>query len=80
MVNVVSNDTDPEGNYPLSVVSAVSLSGLTVTPSGTTSVQVSGTTPGSYATQYTVQDSLGATSNGTINITITGQPIYCANP
>lgn len=69
-VNVVANDTDPEANYPL-ILTAVNQPWASV-ESGTT---VGMTTPevnGIYTIIYTVADSLGATSNGTLTVTVSG--------
>jgi len=72
--NVVANDTDPEGNYPLSLVS------VTVLDTAKGSAFVSGTTnvyftaygaTGSARVDYVVKDSLGATATGRLNVTIT---------
>jgi Bacterial Ig domain len=69
---VVANDTDPEGNYPLSLVS-VTYSGLRGDAYVVSSTSVefdSNGTSGTAAITYTVSDSLGATSNGTFTVTI----------
>lgn len=69
--NVVANDTDPEGNTPL-VVTAVTAGTLgTTSIIGTTSVRYlafGGT--GGEVVVYTVRDSLGATSTGTLTVTL----------
>jgi YD repeat-containing protein len=77
--NVVANDTDPENNTPLALVS-VSYAGLRgeATMASSTSVTFVSNgagVPGSAAIAYTVRDSLGATSNGTFTVSIsaTGQ-------
>jgi YD repeat-containing protein len=70
-VNVVANDSDPEGNLPLSLVS------VGTSPLGTASVETTtnvqflafGTT-GNTSVSYTVQDSLGATATGTLFVTV----------
>jgi hypothetical protein len=69
---VLANDYDPDGNTPLSLV-GVSYGGLL----GTASVSGSNVhfeaydSTGTAAVTYTVADSLGATANGTLTITIT---------
>ena len=71
--NVIANDTDPEGHYPLSLV-GVSYSGMRGTASVASSTSIyfeSNGVSGLAAVSYTVQDSLGATSTGTFNVTIT---------
>jgi hypothetical protein len=75
--NVVLNDTDPEGNYPLSVLS-VSYSGTRGSASVGSSTSVvfeSNGTSGIASIAYTVGDSLGATATGNLNVTVstTGQ-------
>jgi hypothetical protein len=73
-INVVANDTDPEGNYPLVVVSVISGDpSMDVSVSGSTSVHAhngSGVT-GTMDATYTVRDSLNATSTGTLSVTWT---------
>lgn len=70
-VNVTANDTDPEGNYPLTVDSATS-STISVTVVSATSVELeSFPTPGTYFANYSVSDSLGATSSAQITVTVT---------
>jgi trimeric autotransporter adhesin len=70
-INVVANDTDPEGNLPLSVISVTSLDpAMDVSVVSSTSVHAhngSGATGGMDA-RYTVRDSLGATSVGTLTV------------
>lgn len=71
IVNLTANDTDPEGNYPLSLVSIMKTNSgggsadLWITPS---SVEVF--FGGAYdltTFEYTVADSLGATSTGQLS-------------
>jgi hypothetical protein len=73
--NVTANDTDSEGNYPLSLVS-VSGGGkgtATVSDANHIEFQSNGIT-GATTWYYVVKDSLGAQSTGalTINISTTG--------
>ena len=71
--NVIANDTDPDGNTPLSLVS-VSYGGMRGTASvesGTNIYFESNGVSGLASVSYTVQDSLGATSTGTFNVTVT---------
>lgn len=71
-VNVTGNDTDPEGNLPLQLVSVTS-SQIAVTVASATSVQFeSSNLTGVFSATYTVQDSLGATSTGTVTVTVSG--------
>lgn len=77
VVDVTENDSDPEGNVPLTVIDAVSANpaafkGMPEVVSGSTvgfEARQNGVT-GADTVIYTVMDSLGATSMGTINITI----------
>ena len=69
-VNVISNDTDPDGHYPLSLT-AVNQPWAWVE----SSTNVGMTTPdtnGTYVVTYTVADSLGATANGSLTVTVSG--------
>jgi hypothetical protein len=70
--NVVANDTDPEGNYPLSLVSVTSstLGDAYISSSTSVGFTAYGST-GSTQVTYTVKDSIGATSTGLLNITVT---------
>ncbi len=70
-VNVITNDTDPDGDVPLSVISASpsTLGDVYVVNSTTIGVTAYGT-PGTGSVTYTVQDSRGATANGTLSITV----------
>jgi len=77
-INVVANDTDPENNTPLSVVSVTDLSGAGYAAvSGTTSVVVGASNPGTYYFNYVVSDTLGATSTGQLMATVTGKSGIC---
>ena len=69
-VDVIANDTDPEGHYPLALT-AVDQPWAYVE----SSTNVGMTTPdtnGTYVITYTVADSLGATANGTLTVTVSG--------
>lgn len=65
IIDVVANDTDPDGNYPLSLVSA---SGASVISS--TEVRVLGTTSGTKSFSYVVQDALNAQATGSGSVTV----------
>ncbi len=70
-VNVTSNDSDPEGNYPLTVTSVESsYLGFLDVASASSVTFWSTDYPGSDAVSYTVEDSLGASSTGTIYLTV----------
>lgn len=75
--NVVANDTDPEGNYPLSLVSIQSVSpswmGSAFVQSST-HVRFNSTGPtGGVQITYVVKDSLGATATGLMAVYIEGE-------
>lgn len=75
-VNVIANDTDPEGNYPLTLVSVTTDGpGTTATKVNSTQVRFkAGGIPGGVAVHYVVSDSLGATSIGLLDANVTGGP------
>jgi YD repeat-containing protein len=70
--NVVANDTDPDGDYPLSLVSVSGSTGgiFSVVDSQTIQFESFGTT-GTRVGTYTVQDSRGATATATLTISVT---------
>ena len=70
--NVVANDSDPEGNTPLTVVSVTSSTrgDAYVADASSIGFAAYGAAGGTQVT-YTVQDSLGATSTGVLGITVT---------
>jgi hypothetical protein len=64
-INVTANDTDPEGNYPLTVTNVgVSYLGFLSVTSASTITFYASDIPGTDVVEYTVEDSLGASSNG----------------
>lgn len=68
--NVTSNDTDVDGDYPLTVIS-VNQSWAYVA----SSTSVGMTTPatnGTYTIIYGIQDSRGGTASGTLTVTVSG--------
>jgi hypothetical protein len=70
-VNVIANDTDPDGNYPLHIAGIVSATKGTVDSYTTTSITyTAAVSSGTGVVKYTVADSLGATSTGTLSIAI----------
>lgn len=77
-IDVLDNDSDPEGNYPLTVtsVTGAAIGGAWV-HNGTSVYYQSTITPGSETLTYYVQDSLGASSSGTVQITVAGGLINC---
>ena len=69
--NVIANDTDPNGDYPLTLVSVTSGSHAFNSVASSTSVNVdAGGSPGTDNVTYTVRDSRGATSTGTLQIAV----------
>lgn len=71
-VNVTANDTDPEGNYPLALVSVTSgARGHASVYNSSTIEYIAGPRSGNDVVTYTVKDSLGASSTGRVNVTIT---------
>ncbi|MFZ4747836.1 MAG: Calx-beta domain-containing protein [Sphingomonas sp.] len=70
-LNVIANDTDPEGNYPLVLVSVgTSPLGDAYAATGTDLVFTAYGTTGSGNISYTVRDSFGATSTGVVTFTV----------
>jgi YD repeat-containing protein len=74
--NVVANDSDPEGNTPLVLldVSPGTKGNASVLDSTTVQYESSDAT-GTDPLTYTVRDSLGASSTGTLNVTITSDGV-----
>jgi hypothetical protein len=71
-VNVIANDTDPAGNYPLTLVSVgTSNIGQAVVADSATVYFSAGGSPGGANITYTVKNSLGATATGIISVTVT---------
>ncbi|WP_245662041.1 Calx-beta domain-containing protein, partial [Sphingomonas pruni] len=74
-VNLVANDTDPENNVPLHLVSITGPGSAAVT--STTSVTIGENSTGTFTFSYVVADSLGATSTGQLTATVTGLASQC---
>jgi hypothetical protein len=75
IVNVVANDSDPDGNYPLTVTSDGGATWAEVVSS--TSIRFTGRlNPGTRSLTYTIQDAAGATDTGTLT-TITLDDDQC---
>lgn len=75
----MANDTDPDGNVPLGVVS---VSGGSVTANILTLNSISvraGRDRGTTNLSYTLADSSGATATGTLAVTVTGTEPACEN-
>lgn len=70
-MNPLANDTDPEGNYPLALVSVgTSTLGQAYLTAGKFGFSAYGT-PGNQNVSYVVQDSLGKRSNGIVLVHVT---------
>jgi hypothetical protein len=69
--NVIANDTDPDGDLPLTVtaVQTSTIADVSITNASTITVTGYGST-GSQAITYTIMDSRGATATGYLNITV----------
>ncbi|MEJ7777002.1 MAG: Calx-beta domain-containing protein [Sphingomicrobium sp.] len=67
--NVTANDTDPDGDYPLTVtaVTGVGFSVFSASEVQFSSTQSTGIKTGTY----TIRDSLGATATATLSVTVT---------
>ena len=74
--DVTFNDSDPEGNVPLVLLSAVNANpshgSASVASASSVSYEAYGTATGTDVVTYTVRDSLGASSTGTLTITFSG--------
>lgn len=71
-INVTANDTDADGDLPLTVISASGNGRVGASVASATSVQLSsGMQTGATAVSYTIKDSGGATDSGTISVTVT---------
>ncbi len=80
-VNVTANDTDPEGNLPLTVLSVTlpPLDTASATVLSASTIQVTGATfAQSTAATYSVKDSLNATATGNLTIITTGTFAQCS--
>jgi heme-binding NEAT domain protein len=69
IINVIANDTDPDGDYPLTLVAVSDPTGTAYVASSS-EVGWAGNAAGIYTIQYTVQDARGATSTGTLQVTV----------
>ena len=72
-VVVTANDTDPEGNVPLVVTAASGNGAMEASVFNATTIQlISSSVTGSQSANYTVRDSLGASSTGTVTVNVSG--------
>jgi YD repeat-containing protein len=68
--NVTANDTDPDGDYPLTVTA---VSGQNFAILSSTTIQLTSTAlTGAKVGTYTVQDSRGATAQGSLTVNVSG--------
>jgi Bacterial Ig domain len=80
--DVTFNDSDPEGNVPLVLLSVVNANpslGFALVKSASTveySADSSGAT-GTDTVTYTVRDSLGATATGILTVSIVNSGLFC---
>lgn len=81
-ITVTANDTDPEGNLPITLLS---INGQTNYGAGTadvystTQIQYTANEVGGQTdtVTYTIRDSLGATSTGTLPVSVTNTGFWC---
>ena len=71
-ISLTANDSDPDGNTPLTVTALTKTSGKAMSASivAPGSAQLYAVTPGTRVYSYTVQDTLGATDQGTLTVTV----------
>ena len=81
-MNVIANDSDPEGNVPLAVLSVSNSNPSRGTPRviDASTVGYDGAAVGSDIVTYTVRDSLGAAATGILNVTIRTSALCNASP
>lgn len=77
IVNVLANDSDPDGHTPLSLVSVTPGSTTDASIYSSTSLTVTGWVRGTEYIYYVVRDSLGATATGRLTYTTTGTDQQC---
>jgi hypothetical protein len=76
-VNLTGNDTDQDGDYPLTVTAVDSSPYASVWISSASSVTFEGHTPGGHTLSYTVEDSRGASSTGLISLGVFARKTPC---
>ena len=69
---MIANDSDPDNNLPLTLISVSSASQGTATVISSTTVRYNSDTTSGETLTYTVRDSLGATDTGNLFIGIAG--------
>jgi hypothetical protein len=78
-INPVANDTDPGGNYPLTLVSVATGVGYTRTISGN-NVTFFAQAGGTRNILYVVANSIGGQATGTITYTVASGPACTGGP
>lgn len=68
---MVANDSDADGDYPLTIQSISDASGVAYLASAL-EIGWSGSPAGSYVVSYTIKDSRGATASGTLSVSVSG--------
>jgi hypothetical protein len=69
VVNVIANDTDVDGDYPLTLLSISDPSGVAYLASAT-QIGWYGTSAGFYTVTYVVRDARGATATGQLTVRV----------
>ena len=78
LLNVVANDSDPNGHTPLTLESVTSpYTAAWASVANTTSISISASSPGTYSFQYVISNSIGGTASATVTATITGKAGIC---
>ena len=77
-MNLTANDTDPENNIPLVLLSVTRTSGFaSASVTSASSVYVTTGARGTSVFSYSVRDSLGASATGQLTVTSTGTLSFC---
>lgn len=76
-VNLVANDTDPENNVPLHLVSITAPPGGYAVVASSTSATIGMSAAGTFTFTYVVSDSLGATSSGQLTAIVSSSWSPC---
>lgn len=78
-VNVVANDTDPNGKYPIRLIQVGGI-GTKFKKESDTNIRFDKTsTTGSFSTSYTIQNSEGRQATGTLTVTVTYGSSFAPN-
>jgi YD repeat-containing protein len=71
-VNIIANDTDPDGNYPLAIASLGTPTFGSVIWLNSTTIRFRSGSGGDGSVSYVVTDSLGATATGIVYLSASG--------